>query len=101
MTEQNMTPDPILHRGLFATLDRIKPTACAVAVKDGAFVAGERADSPRPSIRDLTTLLILHRPPNSRRVASVILKPESTRVIYLAARAAPRPGFLSTCFVIH
>jgi hypothetical protein len=29
------SPDLILHRGLFATLDRSNPTASAVAVKDG------------------------------------------------------------------
>src|SRR5258708_32907606 len=33
------TPDLILHRGLFTTLDRSNPTASAVAIKDGAFVA--------------------------------------------------------------
>jgi predicted amidohydrolase YtcJ len=32
-------PDLILHRGLFATLDRGNPTASAVAIKDGVFVA--------------------------------------------------------------
>lgn len=32
------TPDLILHRGIFTTLDRTKPTASAVAVKDGRFV---------------------------------------------------------------
>src|SRR5262249_12410327 len=31
-------PDLILHRGLFATLDRTNPTASAVAIKDGRFV---------------------------------------------------------------
>ena len=31
------SPDLILHRGLFATLDRSNPTASAVAVKDGRF----------------------------------------------------------------
>lgn len=30
-------PDLILHRGLFATLDRSNPTASAVAIKDGRF----------------------------------------------------------------
>src|SRR5215469_16903747 len=30
--------DLILHRGLFATLDRTNPTAGAVAIKDGRFV---------------------------------------------------------------
>ncbi len=33
------TPDLILHRGLFTTLDPSNPAASAVAVKDGAFVA--------------------------------------------------------------
>ncbi|SFL37315.1 hypothetical protein SAMN03159423_1568 [Bradyrhizobium sp. NFR13] len=31
------TPDLILHRGLFTTLDRSNPVASAVAVKDGRF----------------------------------------------------------------
>ena len=31
------TPDLILHRGLFTTLDRANPTASAVAIKDGRF----------------------------------------------------------------
>jgi predicted amidohydrolase YtcJ len=33
------TPDLILHHGLFTTLDRSSPTASAVAIKDGVFVA--------------------------------------------------------------
>ena len=33
------TPDLILHRGLFTTLDRSNPTASAVAIKDGVFIA--------------------------------------------------------------
>ena len=32
-------PDLILHRGLFTTLDRGSPTASAVAIKDGVFIA--------------------------------------------------------------
>ena len=32
-------PDLVLHRGLFTTLDRGNPTASAVAIKDGVFVA--------------------------------------------------------------
>lgn len=32
-------PDIILHRGLFTTLDRSNPTASAVAIADGRFVA--------------------------------------------------------------
>lgn len=34
-----MTADLILHRGLFTTLDRTNPTASAVAIKDGKFLA--------------------------------------------------------------
>jgi len=33
------TPDLILHRGMFTTLDRSNPTASAVAIKDGKFIA--------------------------------------------------------------
>src|SRR5271168_1194776 len=33
------TPDLILYRGLFTTLDRSNPTASAVAIKDGLFTA--------------------------------------------------------------
>jgi predicted amidohydrolase YtcJ len=33
------TPDLILHRGLFTTLDRTNPTASAVAIKNGSFTA--------------------------------------------------------------
>jgi predicted amidohydrolase YtcJ len=33
------TPDLILHHGLIATLDRARPTASAVAIADGRFVA--------------------------------------------------------------
>jgi len=33
------SPDLILHRGLFTTLDRSNPTASAVAIKDGVFAA--------------------------------------------------------------
>jgi predicted amidohydrolase YtcJ len=35
----NQEPDLILHRGLITTLDRSNPTASAVAIKDGQFVA--------------------------------------------------------------
>src|ERR1700727_3216674 len=33
------SPDLILHRGLFTTLDRGNPTASAVAITDGVFTA--------------------------------------------------------------
>jgi predicted amidohydrolase YtcJ len=35
----SLTPDVILHRGLFTTLDRGNPTASAVAIRDGRFTA--------------------------------------------------------------
>ncbi len=35
----NSAPEVILHRGLFTTLDRSNPTASAVAIADGRFVA--------------------------------------------------------------
>jgi predicted amidohydrolase YtcJ len=45
MGTQTNTPELILHRGLFTTLDRSNPTASAVAIKDGKFTAvGRDAD---------------------------------------------------------
>ncbi|ALB11127.1 amidohydrolase [Burkholderia pseudomallei] len=38
-TAARSTPDLILHRGRFTTLDRAHPLASAVAIKDGRFVA--------------------------------------------------------------
>ena len=35
----NATPDVIFHNGRITTLDRAKPLASAVAIKDGRFVA--------------------------------------------------------------
>src|SRR6266849_3855949 len=32
-------PHLILHHGLFTTLDRANPTASAIAIKDGKFIA--------------------------------------------------------------
>ncbi|MGN7738343.1 amidohydrolase family protein, partial [Ensifer sp. 22564] len=37
--DTSMTPDLILHNGLVTTLDRANPTASAVAIKDGKFLA--------------------------------------------------------------
>ena len=39
MNSSNTTPELILHRGLFTTLDRVNPTASAVAITDGKFSA--------------------------------------------------------------
>jgi predicted amidohydrolase YtcJ len=42
-------PDIILHRGLFTTLDRSSPTASAVAIRDGKFIAVGRDEGIMPS----------------------------------------------------
>src|SRR2546430_6677366 len=39
MTQPTPTADLILHRGLFTTLARSQPTATAVAIRDGRFLA--------------------------------------------------------------
>lgn len=39
MNTSNTSPELILHRGLFTTLDRANPTAAAVAITDGKFSA--------------------------------------------------------------
>ena len=39
MNAATQTPDLILHHGLITTLDRARPTASAVAIADGRFVA--------------------------------------------------------------
>src|SRR6267154_4992919 len=39
MSQPTPTADLILHRGLFTTLARSKPTATAVAIRDGRFLA--------------------------------------------------------------
>jgi len=39
MSSETSTPNLILTRGLFTTLDRSRPTANAVAIKDGKFLA--------------------------------------------------------------
>lgn len=48
MTSNTPTPDLILHRGLFTTLDRSNPHAEAVAIKDGKFLRVGRADAIMP-----------------------------------------------------
>jgi len=39
MSSETSTPNLILMRGLFTTLDRSRPTVNAVAIKDGKFLA--------------------------------------------------------------
>ena len=48
MSTQASTPELILHRGLFTTLDRSNPTASAVAIKDGGFIAVGRDTDVMP-----------------------------------------------------
>jgi predicted amidohydrolase YtcJ len=45
----NQVPDLVLHHGLFTTLDRTNPTANAVAIKDGKFIAVGRSEDIVPS----------------------------------------------------
>ena len=53
MTALATAPDLILHRGLFATLDRTNPSATAVAIKNGVFTAvGRDADVMALATRD-------------------------------------------------
>jgi predicted amidohydrolase YtcJ len=47
-TPGTQTPDMILHRGLFITLDRANPTADSVAIRDGTFIAVGRAEDVMP-----------------------------------------------------
>jgi predicted amidohydrolase YtcJ len=51
------SPDLILHRGLFATLDRSNPVASAVAVTDGKFSAVGRDEDVMP-LADSNTKVI-------------------------------------------
>jgi predicted amidohydrolase YtcJ len=48
MTTEQGAADLILHSGLFTTLDRSNPTASAVAVKNGVFVAVGRTEEIMP-----------------------------------------------------
>jgi predicted amidohydrolase YtcJ len=54
------TPDLILHRGLFTTLDRGNPTAEAVAIKDGVFQGVGRANDILPLAGPNTRVIDLH-----------------------------------------
>ncbi|KAA0997503.1 amidohydrolase family protein, partial [Paraburkholderia panacisoli] len=45
MNTSAKSPDLVLHNGRFTTLNRANPTASAVAIKDGKFIAvGDNAD---------------------------------------------------------
>src|SRR5258708_40370452 len=48
MTSESSTPNLVLTRGLFTTLDRSRPMANAVAIKDGRFLAVGRDEDVMP-----------------------------------------------------
>jgi predicted amidohydrolase YtcJ len=52
-------PDLVLHRGLFATLDRSNPAATAVAIKEGRFVAVGREEDVLPLAGPATRIIDL------------------------------------------
>ncbi len=54
------TPDLILRRGLFNTLDRANPAASAVAITDGRFTAVGREEDIVPLAGPKTKLIDLH-----------------------------------------
>ena len=54
------TPDLILHRGLFTTLDRSNPHAEAVAITDGKFTAVGRANEIMALAGPNTRIIDLH-----------------------------------------
>jgi predicted amidohydrolase YtcJ len=60
MTQTHTTPDLILHRGLFTTLDRSNPHAEAVAIKDGKFTAVGRANDVMALAGPNTKIIDLH-----------------------------------------
>jgi predicted amidohydrolase YtcJ len=60
MTQTHTTPDLILHRGLFTTLDRSNPHAEAVAIKDGKFTAVGRANEVMALAGPNTKIIDLH-----------------------------------------
>lgn len=54
------TPDLILHRGLFVTLDRANPNATCVAIKDGRFTQVGRDQDIMPTAGPGTRIVDLH-----------------------------------------
>jgi predicted amidohydrolase YtcJ len=64
MTAPPGSPDLILHRGRFTTLDRSNPVASAVAIKDGVFSAVGREEDVMPLAGPTTRIVDL----KSRRV---------------------------------
>lgn len=58
-TPDTQAPDLILHRGRITTLDRTKPEATAVAIRDGVFTAVGSDDEIAPLAGDHTTVIDL------------------------------------------
>src|SRR5437899_1956859 len=59
MNSSNTTPELILHRGLFTTLDRANLTATAVAITDGKFSAVGRDNDVMPLVDKETKVIDL------------------------------------------
>jgi predicted amidohydrolase YtcJ len=59
MTDRTSQPDLILYGGRITTLDRSRPQANAVAIKDGRFVAVGRDQEVRPLAGGETTVIDL------------------------------------------
>ncbi|RFB81120.1 amidohydrolase [Methylovirgula sp. 4M-Z18] len=59
MSTAASAPDLILHHGLFTTLDRANPTANAVAIKDGKFVAVGHEREIMPLAAETTKIIDL------------------------------------------
>ena len=59
MTAPDGSPDLILHRGRFTTLDRANPIASAVAIKEGLFSAVGRDEEIMPLAGPTTPILDL------------------------------------------
>jgi predicted amidohydrolase YtcJ len=59
MTSERSTPNLILIRGVFTTLDRSRPTANAVAIKDGRFIVVGRDEDVMPLAGPETSVIDL------------------------------------------
>jgi predicted amidohydrolase YtcJ len=59
MTNRTLVPDLILYGGLITTLDQSRPSASAVAIKEGEFVVVGRDEEVRPLAGAETTVIDL------------------------------------------
>jgi predicted amidohydrolase YtcJ len=60
MKKSDAAPDLVLHRGLFTTLDRARPAAAAVAIKQGVFSAVGEDHEVVPLAGPTTRMVDLH-----------------------------------------